>query len=191
MPVMPATPAMPAKPLRRLALAAVASLAVLGAGAPAAFAGAGSFPVPLPMTETGAPAWTVAPAGGTGAGSGVGTGAAKGVDVLTVTIADSGVDGADGTFRLSCRPAGGTHQQARAACDRLGQLGGELAVGGQDPFAPVSKDTMCTMLYGGPATARITGTWQGRTVDSSFNKANGCEISRWRALEPVLPATTA
>ncbi|MEV7425456.1 SSI family serine proteinase inhibitor [Streptomyces sp. NPDC091212] len=173
-PVMPALPAMPARPLRRLVLAAVASLAVLGAGAPVAFAGAGSFPVPLlPSNGAGAEAETPA------------------ADVLTVTVADSGVAGADGTFRLSCRPAGGTHQQARAACDRLKKVGGEVAVGGQDPFAPVSKDTMCTMMYGGPATARITGTWQGRRVDASFSKANGCEISRWRALEPVLPATTA
>ncbi|AXG78974.1 SSI family serine proteinase inhibitor [Streptomyces paludis] len=122
-----------------------------------------------------------------------------GGDVFTVTVADSGVPGADGTFRLSCRPAGGTHPKAQAACDRLAELGagaqseaGAGSVpGGRDPFAPVPRDTMCTMLHGGPATARISGTWRGRAVDASFSKKNGCEISRWRTLEPVLPASPA
>ncbi|RDG30745.1 hypothetical protein DVH02_33925 [Streptomyces corynorhini] len=140
------------------------------------------------MAETG----PLAPAGHWSPGAGVagpGAGATAG-DALTVTVADSGVSGADGTFRLTCRPAGGTHQRAGAACDRLQELGGKMVGGGEDPFAPVAKDTMCTMLHGGPATARITGSWRGRSVDASFSKANGCEISRWRALEPVLPATT-
>ncbi|MEW1724440.1 SSI family serine proteinase inhibitor [Streptomyces sp. NPDC093109] len=112
-------------------------------------------------------------------------------DVFTVTVADSGVPGADGTFRLSCRPAGGTHPKAQAACDRLAELGSGAASGARDPFAPVPRDTMCTMLHGGPATARISGTWRGRAVDASFSKKNGCEISRWRTLEPVLPAAPA
>ncbi|MEV7090242.1 SSI family serine proteinase inhibitor [Streptomyces sp. NPDC093085] len=104
-------------------------------------------------------------------------------DQLSVTVADSGVAGADGTYRLTCRPVGGTHQQARAACDRLA----ELAAGARDPFAPVGRDTLCTLQYGGPATARVRGTWQGRSVDAAFDRKNGCEISRWRTLEPVLP----
>jgi hypothetical protein len=39
------------------------------------------------------------------------------------------------------------------------------------------------------ATARVTGTWQGRQVDATFDRSNGCEISRWQTLEPVLPNT--
>ncbi|MFE2494188.1 SSI family serine proteinase inhibitor [Streptomyces scopuliridis] len=170
--------------LRRLVLTAAASVAasaaMLGAVAPAASADAsaradtGTFtessggtltrlaPVPLPPAED-------AP------------------DEFTVTVADSGLRGADGTYRLKCRPAGGTHQQARAACDRLAQLASEK----KDPFAPVAKGTQCTMLYGGDATARITGTWQGRAVDATFNRKNGCEIARWQTLEPVLPSTGA
>ncbi|MGW6598381.1 SSI family serine proteinase inhibitor [Streptomyces sp. NPDC055036] len=167
---------------RRLVLTAAASIAasaaLLGAFAPAASADAsaradtGTFiesadstltrlaPVPLPLAES-------AP------------------DEFTVTVADSGLRGADGTYRLKCRPAGGTHLQARAACDRLAQLASEQ----KDPFAPVSKSAQCTMLYGGDATARITGTWQGRAVDATFNRKNGCEIARWQTLEPVLPST--
>ncbi|MFJ9031555.1 SSI family serine proteinase inhibitor [Streptomyces sp. NPDC102274] len=170
--------------LRRLVLTAAASVAasaaMLGGAAPAVSADAsaradtGAFtetagfgltrlaPVPLPRAEA-------AP------------------DDFTVTVAGSGLRGADGTYRLKCRPAGGTHQWARAACDRLAQLASE----DRDPFAPVAKDTQCTMLYGGDATARITGTWQGRAVDAAFNQKNGCEIARWQTLEPVLPNTRA
>jgi hypothetical protein len=48
---------------------------------------------------------------------------------------------------------------------------------------------MCTMLYGGPATAHVTGTWAGRPVDARFDRADGCEIARWDALVPLLPET--
>ncbi|MFJ7996952.1 SSI family serine proteinase inhibitor [Streptomyces sp. NPDC096310] len=154
-------------PRLRLLVLGVAVSAAL-AGTPVAATGAPLAPVPLPLSEEAWPQSAAAPG-----------------DQLTVTVADSGVAGADGTRRLTCRPVGGTHLRARAACDRLA----ELATGSRDPFAPVGRDAMCTMQYGGPATARVTGTWQGRSVNASFDKKNGCEISRWRALEPVLPAS--
>ena len=65
----------------------------------------------------------------------------------------------------------------------------QLAQEGQDPFAPVPEDQMCTQQMGGPATAHVTGTWQGGSVDATFSRTNGCEISRWQTLEPVLPNT--
>jgi Subtilisin inhibitor-like len=102
---------------------------------------------------------------------------------LTVTVSGSGRAAAADTYELRCAPTGGTHPEAQSACDRLS----DLAARGQDPFAPVPGGTMCTDIYGGPATARVTGSWRGRHVDASFNRANGCEISRWNALEPVLP----
>jgi hypothetical protein len=43
------------------------------------------------------------------------------------------------------------------------------------------------MIYGGPATAHVTGTWAGRPVDASYNRGNGCETSRWDRMEPFLP----
>lgn len=45
------------------------------------------------------------------------------------------------------------------------------------------------MIYGGPATAHVTGTWAGRPVDSRFDRADGCQIARWDALVPLLPGT--
>ncbi|MFF3643038.1 SSI family serine proteinase inhibitor [Streptomyces sp. NPDC002564] len=108
------------------------------------------------------------------------------IDRLTVTVAHSGGSG-DGTYVLECHPTGGTHPDAAAACARLE----EVTVYGTDPFAPVPSDAMCTMQYGGPATAHVTGTWQGRPVDATYDRSNGCEISRWNGLAPVLPATSA
>ncbi|MFZ3569237.1 SSI family serine proteinase inhibitor [Streptomyces sp. BH097] len=116
------------------------------------------------------------------AGSGFGFG--PGLDHLTITVTDSD-NGSDGTYELDCSPAGGTHSDPGAACGRLDELEAE----GVDPFAPVAGDARCTMQYGGPATARVTGNWHGRVVDSSYALSNGCEISRWQQLEPVLPAT--
>ncbi|MFD5894975.1 SSI family serine proteinase inhibitor [Streptomyces sp. NPDC060366] len=105
-------------------------------------------------------------------------------DRLTVTVADTNITRADGTYELKCGPTGGTHPEARSACTRLDEFAGE----GKDPFAPVPEGQMCTMQMGGPATARVTGTWQGRSVDATFSRKNGCEISRWQNLVPVLPA---
>lgn len=105
-------------------------------------------------------------------------------DRLTVTVVDTNITRADGTYELRCGPAGGTHPEAASACERLD----ELAAGDKDPFAAVPKGQMCTMQMGGPATARVTGTWQGRSVDATFSRKNGCEISRWQNLIPVLPA---
>jgi hypothetical protein len=105
-------------------------------------------------------------------------------DQLRVTVTDTG-DGRDGTYELECGPSGGTHPEPANACARLD----ELSANGGDPFAPPSPDAQCTMQYGGPATARVTGTWHGRPVDATYKRTNGCEISRWQGLVPVLPAT--
>jgi hypothetical protein len=103
-------------------------------------------------------------------------------DRLTVTVRDAG-GRADGTFELRCHPQGGSHPDAREACGRLDRR----ATWGKDPFAPVGSGSVCTMQYGGPATAHVTGTWAGRSVDARFDRGNGCEIARWDALVPVLP----
>jgi hypothetical protein len=104
-------------------------------------------------------------------------------DRLTVTVAQTG-SSYQGSYTLECHPAGGTHPRAARACDHLDRLAAE----GRDPFAPVSKRQMCTMVDGGPATADVSGTWRGRRVEAHFNRKNGCEISRWEDLEPVLPS---
>jgi hypothetical protein len=86
-------------------------------------------------------------------------------------------------YVLRCHPAGGDHPDAEAACDAL-----DNAVRGfRSPWQPVPEDAVCTQIYGGPHTARVTGVWDGRKIEADFDRTNGCEISRWDALVPALP----
>jgi hypothetical protein len=55
-------------------------------------------------------------------------------------------------------------------------------------FAPASPTQACTEIFGGPDVARVTGTLDGREVAATFTRANGCEIDRFSALEPLLRA---
>ncbi|MEV6309743.1 SSI family serine proteinase inhibitor [Streptomyces sp. NPDC051840] len=153
--------------LRRLTLTAVASLAALSAAAPAATAVAPLVPLPpLPVLQGDWPA------------------AQDSRTELTVTVSESGNPAANGTFELECDPAGGTHPEAQRACDLLD----EAAESGENPFVATDRNAMCTQQMGGPASARVQGTWQGESVDARFSQANGCEISRWNNLVPVLPS---
>lgn len=152
--------------LRRVALtvaaSAAASFAALSAAPPVAYADAFPFVPPPPSSGTGD------------------------VNHLTLTVDGAG-EGRDGMFELECHPAGGSHPDARAACEHLDRQ----TVWGRSPFAPVQEGGMCTMQYGGPATAHITGTWAGRPVDATYQRDDGCEIARWDALVPVLPVLDA
>ncbi|WP_328872433.1 subtilase-type protease inhibitor [Streptomyces sp. NBC_00287] len=102
-------------------------------------------------------------------------------DHLTVTVKNAG--GADGRYELYCHPGGGDHPDVSGACAALDRG----ARWGKDAFAPVPEGSVCTMQYGGAATAHVTGTWAGRPVDARFERGNGCEIGRWDRLVPVLP----
>jgi hypothetical protein len=53
---------------------------------------------------------------------------------------------------------------------------------------PVADDVACTQIFGGPQTARVTGTLDGREVDARFARNNGCEIARWEKAAPLLEA---
>ena len=55
-----------------------------------------------------------------------------------------------------------------------------------DLLKPVPSDQMCTMIYGGPQTAKVTGTLRGKDVDAGFSRSNGCEIARWDKLVAAL-----
>ncbi|MEU0370754.1 SSI family serine proteinase inhibitor [Streptomyces sp. NPDC006283] len=155
--------------LRRLVLTATASVAALAAAVPATGAAASPLPLPLPLMEQPEPPVVTE----------------QQPDRLSVTVSQTGNTRTDGRYELKCGPAGGTHPSAESACRRLE----ELAKQERDPFAPVPQDQMCTQQFGGPATARVTGTWRGRQIDATFDRSNGCEISRWQTLEPVLPNT--
>lgn len=125
-------------------------------------------------SASGAPA----PTSAAPAPSGGSTGAAK--TRLTVTVQASPKAKAH-TWTLTCDPVGGDLPFAQPACAALTKA----AAAGQDPFAPTPKGVMCTQIYGGPQVATVKGTWNGRPVDATFNRKNGCEIKRWGALVPL------
>ena len=97
------------------------------------------------------------------------------------------VDRGDGTpaetWTLDCSaPGEGSHPEADAACAALQEQ--------DDPFAPLPADMACTEQYGGPQQARVTGTWSGSPVDLTVLRRNGCEISQWESLVPLVPAAS-
>jgi hypothetical protein len=100
-------------------------------------------------------------------------------DALSITV-DRGDGREPEKYTLVCageQPS--THPDAQAACEHLSGL--------DDPFAPIAADVMCTEIYGGPQTAHITGRWQGEPVDLELSRVDGCHISQWDSLGPVLP----
>ncbi|NUS11478.1 MAG: hypothetical protein HOY69_08760, partial [Streptomyces sp.] len=59
------------------------------------------------------------------------------------------------------------------------------------PLAPVPTGQMCSMIYGGPQTAHVTGLWHGEPVDETYRRTDGCEVARWNRMVPALPAPTS
>ncbi|WP_313772153.1 SSI family serine proteinase inhibitor [Streptomyces sp. TYQ1024] len=95
-------------------------------------------------------------------------------------IVDSGRN--DGRYELHCHPTFGTVPDPQGACDQLdGQTRWD-----RDLFAPVPADAQCTMIYGGPERAHVSGTWAGRPVDTDFTRVNGCEMARWNRFSHLL-----
>ena len=123
-----------------------------------------------------------APAGGSAAsGSSSAPSASDGSSADDLLIELNRGDGTEiERYTLVCGAAPeGDHPDPAAACAHL--------AGVDDPFAPLPTDSVCTEQYGGPETARFTGTWQGEPVDAEFSRTDGCHISQWEALGPVLP----
>jgi hypothetical protein len=100
---------------------------------------------------------------------------------LTVSV-KAEASAAARTWQLTCGPATGDHPDARAACAALDRAGSQ----GRDPFAAPPKNQMCTQIYGGPQVATVKGTWQGKPVNATFTRKNGCEMDRWAGLAPLL-----
>ena len=94
---------------------------------------------------------------------------------------------------VSVDPDGSGAEKARTAevtCEAAGdsEVCGAVAKLTADNFAPTGSDVACTQQFGGPETATVTGTLHGEKVDASFSRENGCEISRWQHVEPLLAA---
>ncbi len=82
---------------------------------------------------------------------------------------------------LRCAPKEtGTVRNPVVACARLQRLGPQA-------LRPTPPNTACTEIYGGPSTARITGTYFGSPLWVKLSRTNGCEIVRWQRVAFLLP----
>jgi hypothetical protein len=100
-------------------------------------------------------------------------GSSAGTSLKISVVADKGAT--PKVMSLKCDPAGGNHPQATQACAALAEAGAKV-------FKPVPKSQVCSMLYGGPQTATVKGTYNGKAVDATFTRTNGCEVNRWEKL---------
>jgi hypothetical protein len=66
-------------------------------------------------------------------------------------------------------------------CDhgRMSRLGATLDRAGD-------RTRACTLVYGGPEQAHVTGTLEGRPVDVSLTRADGCGIADYEVLFAAL-----
>ncbi|VXC24699.1 Subtilisin inhibitor-like [Arthrobacter sp. 9V] len=102
---------------------------------------------------------------------------------LSITLLET-PEAAPQTFTLVC--TGGTpaaeskHPSAADACSTIKDSPSILSP------APTRTDQACTMQYGGPATAKVTGSVDGKEVTASFKRTDGCQIALWDAAKSVL-----
>jgi hypothetical protein len=98
-------------------------------------------------------------------------------------------------LRVVVRPegAGGPERVRRVECGVLGEDAIDprcSVLGGLEPrdLKPVPHGTACAQVYGGPATARVTGELRGVRVSAEFDLTDACEIARWRRNAALLGA---
>jgi hypothetical protein len=128
-----------------------------------------------------APSSTLSSTPGDGAGSDPAAGAISQADDDLQVEVDLGDGSAAETWTLTCVEfVEGSHPSAQAACDHLDGM--------QDPFAPLPADVVCSQQYGGPQTAHVIGRWAGTQVDLRLSRVDGCRISQWDSLVPLVPA---
>jgi hypothetical protein len=101
---------------------------------------------------------------------------------LQISMSVKGSEQPSKLWTLRC-PPGGTLPDAATACEKLGGI--------DDPFAPVPKGTACTQIYGGPELADVTGTYNGKSIDTQFSRGNGCDIERWKRVGFLFPGVTS
>ena len=100
---------------------------------------------------------------------------------LSIFIRANGIDeSAHYTLNCSGSAAAKTseHPQPSEAC--------ELLATSPQILDPAPANQMCTEQYGGPATALVTGTRDGKGVNREFNLKNGCGIADWNNALPLL-----
>ncbi|MDQ4502928.1 serine protease inhibitor [Sinomonas sp. ASV322] len=170
-----ASPRLPAAALAAAALAtaALASAALAAAMLLAGCAGGGGS---VPESPTTPPATASAPPA-TPASPGTPT-----AELAIVVVHSPGQ--AEQRWNLRCAGATSlpetTHPTPAAAC--------ALIAAHREVLFPPSPppDRACSMLYGGPDVATVTGTDDGAPVARRFSRTNGCEVDDWKAAVPLI-----
>ncbi|MCD4851392.1 subtilase-type protease inhibitor [Arthrobacter sp. AK01] len=102
---------------------------------------------------------------------------------LSITLIET-PEAAPQTFTLVCTAgapaAESNHPSAAEACTSIKNSPSILSP------APTKTDQACTMQYGGPATAKVTGAVDGKDVTAAFSRTDGCQIALWDAAKSVL-----
>src|SRR4051794_4789587 len=86
--------------------------------------------------------------------------APAGTNLLVTVDADGHGPAAAKKLRVTCSPA--TDSAECAAADALRRT----------DFAPVDPNVACTDIFGGPETARISGTLRGDAVQARYSRRN-------------------
>lgn len=89
---------------------------------------------------------------------------------LTVTVTEAAPDPI--RIELSC---GGGDSCERSQLRKLERIA-----------KPDDPTRACTLIYGGPETAHITGTLEGEPVDVTVTRSDGCGIADYEALFAAL-----
>jgi hypothetical protein len=104
------------------------------------------------------------------------------------------------SLRVEVRPRPGvTARQATLTCDGSPAATGfiadsraacELVTGDEQARARLvagpPANRMCTQLYGGPQQAKVSGRIDGRPVDVTLTRVDGCGVADWTLLQPLL-----
>jgi hypothetical protein len=88
----------------------------------------------------------------------------------------TGGSGGAVNWTLTCDPAGGSHPSPAAAC--------KVLLRAKDPFAAVPRGTMCPMIAAGAREAKVTGTYFGKHIDTTFSQV-GCQGARWTKIGQI------
>jgi hypothetical protein len=102
---------------------------------------------------------------------------------ITVWPDGMGQTEAKKAYTLTCAPVGGTLPRRASACAKLMRA--------ERPFAPTPKGMACTMIYGGPQEAIVTGRFRGKPVRAHFSRKDGCELDRWNRVQFLFPGASA
>ncbi|MFZ3454369.1 serine protease inhibitor [Arthrobacter sp. 7Tela_A1] len=167
------------RPVRTAVLVAAAGLALAGC--------TNSSPYSEPTPGSASPSSSAASSPAASSSPSAATGSAAATSLSVELMADG--EAVTDTWALDCEGTTPVGQSGapdpEAACVAL-------AEGGPGLMAEPGTNVSCTMQWGGPQRATVTGTVEGETVDAEFALTDGCQISRWEALGALLgPATAA